>query len=52
LAHYVPGLCIVGATLTPFDGALSGTPIHGYYDADKEAERQAVMTSSATPLAA
>ena len=35
------GLRILGATLTPFEGALSGTAIHGYFDAEKEAKRQA-----------
>lgn len=33
---------IVGATLTPFEGALQGTPLEGYYTADKEQVRQAV----------
>lgn len=33
---------IVGATLTPFEGALQGTPMEGYYNADKEKVRQAV----------
>lgn len=33
---------IVGATLTPFEGALRGTPLEGYYTADKEQVRQAV----------
>lgn len=33
---------IVGATLTPFEGALSGTPLEGYYNADKEKLRQQV----------
>ncbi len=33
---------IVGATLTPFEGALEGTPITGYYNTDKEQVRQAV----------
>jgi lysophospholipase L1-like esterase len=33
---------IVGATLTPFEGALSGTPLGDYYNADKDALRQEV----------
>jgi lysophospholipase L1-like esterase len=33
---------IVGATLTPFEGALSGTPLEGYYNVDKEQRRQQV----------
>lgn len=35
-------LRIVGATLTPFEGALEGSPIHGYYHRDKDRVRQAV----------
>ncbi len=34
------GLRIIGATLTPFEGALPDTPITGYYSADKEQVRQ------------
>ncbi|MFC3552139.1 SGNH/GDSL hydrolase family protein [Lysobacter cavernae] len=33
---------IVGATLTPFEGALQDTPMRGYFTADKERVRQAV----------
>ncbi|MGH8081596.1 MAG: SGNH/GDSL hydrolase family protein [Lysobacter sp.] len=33
---------IVGATLTPFEGALPDAPIHDYYNTDKEKVRQAV----------
>ncbi|MFC5473380.1 SGNH/GDSL hydrolase family protein [Paraherbaspirillum soli] len=33
---------IVGATLTPFEGALQGSEINGYYSAGKEQLRQAV----------
>ncbi|MDQ8051342.1 SGNH/GDSL hydrolase family protein [Luteibacter sp.] len=36
------GVRIVGATLTPFEGALQDTPMRGYYGADKERLRQAV----------
>ncbi|WP_136622225.1 MULTISPECIES: SGNH/GDSL hydrolase family protein [Mesorhizobium] len=35
-------LIIVGGTLTPFEGALSGTPLDGYYTPQKEALRQEV----------
>ena len=41
---HMRGLRIVGATLTPFEGALSNTPIKGYYSAEKEAKREAVNT--------
>lgn len=36
------GVRIVGATLTPFEGALADTPITGYYSAEKEHVRQTV----------
>jgi len=36
------GVRIVGATLTPFEGALPDAPIHDYYNADKDKVRQAV----------
>ncbi|MBN3851806.1 SGNH/GDSL hydrolase family protein [Paraburkholderia sp. Ac-20340] len=36
------GLRVIGATLTPFEGALPGTPLDNYYDADKDALRQRV----------
>ena len=39
---HMRGLRILGATLTPFDGALTNTPIKGYYDTAKEAKRVAV----------
>ena len=35
-------LSIVGATLTPFEGALSGTPLDTYYTPEKDALRQKV----------
>ncbi|UVK56309.1 SGNH/GDSL hydrolase family protein [Mesorhizobium sp. AR02] len=35
-------LIILGGTLTPFEGALSGTPLEGYYTPEKEALRQKV----------
>ncbi|PZO82504.1 MAG: lipase [Mesorhizobium amorphae] len=35
-------LRIVGATLPPFEGALSGTPLGNYYHSDKDALRQEV----------
>ncbi|MFI8717688.1 SGNH/GDSL hydrolase family protein [Stenotrophomonas sp. NPDC077464] len=34
------GLRIVGATLTPFAGALPGTPLHDYYQPDKDRLRR------------
>jgi lysophospholipase L1-like esterase len=33
---------IIGATLTPFAVAFKGTPLEGYYNADKEAKRVAL----------
>ena len=36
------GVRILGATLTPFEGAMQDTPMRGYYSADKERVRQAV----------
>ncbi|MCB1490601.1 MAG: SGNH/GDSL hydrolase family protein [Rhodobiaceae bacterium] len=39
---HADGLKIIGATLTPFGDAFAGTPFEGYYDADKEAMRQAL----------
>lgn len=41
LAH-AHNVRIVGATLTPFEGALSETPLDDYYHADKDALRQEV----------
>lgn len=38
----VHGVRIIGATLTPFEGALQGTPMAGYHSAEKEQVRQAV----------
>jgi len=35
-------ISIIGATLTPFEGALHGTPFSGHYSPDKERVRQAV----------
>ncbi|ALM54465.1 lipase [Halomonas huangheensis] len=34
------GMHVTGATLTPFEGALPGTPLSDYYNSDKEALRQ------------
>ena len=34
------GVRLVGATLTPFEGALSGTPNESYYSAEKDRLRQ------------
>jgi lysophospholipase L1-like esterase len=36
------GMRIIGATLTPFGVAFKGTPLEGFYSADKEAKRVAV----------
>ncbi len=36
------GMRIIGATLTPFEDALPGTPFANYYDEDKEKKRQAI----------
>ncbi|WP_226906504.1 SGNH/GDSL hydrolase family protein [Serratia fonticola] len=38
------GLRVIGATLTPFEGALPGTPMDNYYQPEKEALRQQVNT--------
>ncbi|WP_226876506.1 SGNH/GDSL hydrolase family protein [Microbulbifer hainanensis] len=39
---HLHGVRILGATLTPFAGALQESPVHGYYSADKEKLRQQV----------
>ncbi|HEY0199134.1 MAG TPA: SGNH/GDSL hydrolase family protein [Rhodanobacter sp.] len=39
---HVRGIRILGATLTPFEGALQDSPMKGYYSAKKEQVRQAV----------
>lgn len=36
------GVRVIGATLTPFEGALPGTPLDNYYHPDKDALRQEV----------
>jgi len=36
------GVRILGATLMPFEGALGGTPLEGYYDLGKEALRKQI----------
>lgn len=36
------GVRVVGATLTPFEGALTGTPLDNYYHADKDRLRQQI----------
>lgn len=36
------GVRIVGATLTPFEGALAGTPLENYYHVDKDVLRQEI----------
>ncbi len=43
LAHaHAHGVRVVGGTIAPFEGALEGTDVHGYYTAEKESVRQAV----------
>ncbi|MEC5159855.1 SGNH/GDSL hydrolase family protein [Janthinobacterium sp. CG_S6] len=39
---HLRGVRVVGATLTPFEGALAGTPLDNYYHADKDQLRQAI----------
>ena len=41
LAH-AHNIRVFGGTLTPFEGALPGTPLANYYDAEKDALRQRV----------
>ncbi|MDB5931860.1 MAG: lipase, partial [Polaromonas sp.] len=36
------GVRVVGATLTPFEGALPGTPLDNYYQPHKDALRQQI----------
>ena len=36
------GVRVVGGTLLPFEGAMQGTPVEGYFSPAKEAVRQAV----------
>lgn len=36
------GVRVIGTTLTPFEGALPGTPLDNYYQPDKDALRQQV----------
>jgi len=36
------GIRVIGATLTPFEGALPGTPLDNYYEPEKDALRQRV----------
>lgn len=36
------GVRVVGATLTPFEGALPGTPLDNYYNTDKDKLRQQI----------
>jgi lysophospholipase L1-like esterase len=38
------GVRVAGATLTPFEGALPGTPLDNYYHADKDQLRQQINT--------
>lgn len=39
---HMRGIRVVGGTIAPFEGALEGTPIHGYYTVDKDHVRQQV----------
>jgi lysophospholipase L1-like esterase len=39
---HLQGFRILGATITPFADTFAGTPMEGYYNADKEAKRQAL----------
>ena len=39
---HMRGIRVVGGTIAPFEGALEGTPIHGYYTAAKDNVRQQV----------
>jgi lysophospholipase L1-like esterase len=39
---HLHGRRIIGATLTPFEGSFDGSPLAGYYNADKEKKRQAL----------
>lgn len=41
LAH-ARNVRVIGATLPPFEGALSGTPLDDYHNADKDALRQQI----------
>jgi lysophospholipase L1-like esterase len=41
---HLQGFRILGATLTPFANTFEGTPLAGYYNAEKEAKRQALNT--------
>lgn len=41
LAH-ARNVRVIGATLTPFEGALSGTPLGDYYNADKDVLREQI----------
>jgi lysophospholipase L1-like esterase len=39
---HMRGIRVVGGTIAPFEGALEGTPIHGYYTNYKDAVRRQV----------
>ena len=41
---HLRGVRVIGATLTPFEDALRGTPLEGHYSPAKEATRQALNT--------
>jgi lysophospholipase L1-like esterase len=35
-------MMVIGATLTPFEDTFRGNPLFGYYNEEKEAQRQAI----------
>ncbi|NMM37198.1 MAG: SGNH/GDSL hydrolase family protein [Glaciimonas sp.] len=39
---HIRGVRVVGATLTPFEGALAGTPLDNYYNIDKDRLRHKI----------
>ena len=39
---HVRGVRVIGGTIVPFEGALDGSPIQGYYSADKDKVRREV----------
>jgi lysophospholipase L1-like esterase len=39
---HLHGIKVIGATLTPFEGAFAGAPLQTFYNPDKEKMRQAV----------
>ena len=39
---HMRGIRVVGGTIAPFEGALDGSPIHGYFSAEKDRVRRQV----------